>query len=158
MHTNEQLIHTFYEAFARRDAEAMAACYHDDIVFSDPAFGELRGKDAGDMWRMLVARGKDLEVKSSQIKADDAGGSAHWDATYTFSATGRKVLNRIDARFEFRDGKIVRHQDTFDLYAWMKQALGPVGLLLGWSGFMQGKIRGKAVAGLREWQARPPRA
>ena len=154
MGEHEALINRFYEAFARKDAEAMVACYHEEIVFEDPAFGELRGRDAGDMWRMLVARGKDLEVKHSAVSASGDGGSARWDATYTFSQTGRKVLNRIDARFKFRDGKIVEHRDTFDLYAWMKQALGPVGLLLGWSGFMQGKLRGKALEGLRQWQAK----
>jgi len=50
------LITRFYQAFQRLDADAMAACYTDDVVFSDPAFGELRGRDAGDMWRMLTAR------------------------------------------------------------------------------------------------------
>ena len=31
------LITRFYLAFQRLDAEAMAACYTDDVVFSDPA-------------------------------------------------------------------------------------------------------------------------
>ena len=39
------LITEFYTAFQSRDAEAMAACYTDDVVFSDPAFGELFGKN-----------------------------------------------------------------------------------------------------------------
>lgn len=154
MSEHEALINQFYEAFARRDAEGMAACYHADVVFSDPAFGELRGKDAGDMWRMLTSRGKDLEVRHSQVSASGERGSAHWDATYTFSATGRRVVNSIDATFVFRDGKIVEHRDSFDLYAWMKQAMGPVGLLVGWSGFVQRKFQGKAREGLRQWQAK----
>lgn len=29
----------FYEAFARRDAAGMAACYHRLATFEDPAFG-----------------------------------------------------------------------------------------------------------------------
>ena len=33
------LITRFYQAFQRLDAEAMSACYTDDVVFSDPAFG-----------------------------------------------------------------------------------------------------------------------
>ena len=44
------LITQFYQAFQRLDADAMCACYTDDVVFSDPAFGTLRGKDAADMW------------------------------------------------------------------------------------------------------------
>ena len=69
-------------------------------------------------------------------------------ARYTFSATGRKVLNRIDASFEFRDGLIVRHIDRFDFWRWSRQALGTPGLLLGWTGFLRGKVRAKAAASL----------
>ena len=36
---NSALITRFYQAFQRLDAEAMVACYSDDIVFSDPVFG-----------------------------------------------------------------------------------------------------------------------
>jgi ketosteroid isomerase-like protein len=40
------LIETFYRAFAALDAEAMAACYHDEVTFEDPAFGQLQGEQA----------------------------------------------------------------------------------------------------------------
>ena len=43
--------------------------------------------------------------------------------------TGNAVLNRIDARFTFRDGKIIRHEDSFDLWKWAGQALGMKGKL-----------------------------
>jgi ketosteroid isomerase-like protein len=148
MHPNAALIHRFYDSFAALDAEGMKACYHPDIVFSDPAFGELRGPQAGAMWAMLCARARDLEVSASDIEADDTRGRAHWDARYTFGQTGRKVLNRIDAEFEFRDGLIVRHTDTFNFYAWARQALGPAGLMLGWTPVMQNKVRDTARRGL----------
>ena len=53
-------------------------------------------------------------------------------ATYLFSATGRTVENHIEAYFRFADGKIIEHHDHFDLWRWMRQALGAKGLLLGW--------------------------
>ena len=60
--------------------------------------------------------------------------SAHWEATYRFSATGRLVHNIIDAEFEFdAHGLILRHRDRFDFWRWARQALGAPGLLLGWS-------------------------
>jgi hypothetical protein len=35
------------------------------------------------------------------------------------------VLNIIDAEFEFNsEGLIIKHTDTFNFYAWAKQALG----------------------------------
>jgi ketosteroid isomerase-like protein len=149
---NAALINRFYEAFARRDAEAMVACYAPNVRFADPAFGELHGDEARGMWRMLVERGKDLEVVHSKVVADDQGhGSAHWDADYTFSATGRKVHNSIDARFRFEGGLIAEHEDSFDVYRWARQALGPVGLLLGWTPMVQNKIRSGARESLTEY-------
>jgi len=147
------LITRFYEAFQRLDAEAMVACYSADIIFSDPAFGTLRGKDAGDMWRMLSTRAKDFSLTFDNVHADERNGSAHWVATYLFSQTGRTVVNDIQARFVFRDGKICEHHDNFNLWRWSRQALGTTGLLLGWTPMVQGKVRQQALKGLRAFQA-----
>lgn len=152
MHPHVLLITRFYDAFAQRDWGAMAACYHRDVHFTDEVF-DLRGPDAGMMWRMLITRGQDLTLAVSGIAADDHSGQAHWDARYTFSATGRAVLNRIDARFAFRDGLIVRHVDQFAFARWARQALGVPGLLLGWSGFLRRQVRAKAARGLSDFKA-----
>ena len=154
MHPNAALIERFYKAFQAKDAEAMAACYAPDVRFSDPVFTDLRGPLAGDMWRMLCERGKDLTLEFSGVRADDAEGAAHWEARYTFSQTGNKVLNIIDARFKFRDGLIVEHVDTFDLYRWMSQALGFMGVALGWLPPVQNGLRKKARQGLDLWRAK----
>ena len=145
MHANADLIRKFYTSFGNRDASGMAACYHPDVRFSDEVFTDLDGADASGMWQMLCERGKDLKVEFSDIQADGSSGRAHWEAWYTFSATGRPVHNKIDARFEFRDGKIIRHRDTFDFPTWASQALGPTGWLLGWSGFLKNRVRSRAA-------------
>jgi ketosteroid isomerase-like protein len=151
MHPNEQLIHNLYTAFQRRDGEAMAACYHPDATFSDPVFTNLHGAEVGNMWRMLCERGKDLQVVFSDVKADDTNGSAHWEATYSFSRSGRKVHNVIEATFKFQDGKILQHRDSFDLWRWAGMALGLPGKLLGWAPFMQATIRKNGMDGLRSY-------
>ena len=150
---NVALIEAFYAALGRRDAEAMIACYAPDVRFSDPVFTDLDAAGVAAMWRMLCSRGKDLAVVASGISADAAAGRAHWDATYTYSGTGKRVVNRIDATFAFRDGRIVRHQDSFDLYRWAQQALGLKGALLGWLPPVQGAIRRQAAATLAAWRA-----
>ncbi|MBS7459784.1 nuclear transport factor 2 family protein [Pseudomonas syringae] len=146
---NSALITRFYEAFAQLDAEAMSACYTDDVLFSDPAFGELRGAQVGDMWRMLTSRAKNFSVVFDQVRADDQTGSAHWVATYLFSQTGRTVVNNIQARFVFRDGKICEHRDHFDMWRWSRQALGLKGLLLGWTPLVRNAVRAQALKGLK---------
>jgi len=154
MPANAALIERFYRAFGARDADGVVACYHPDVEFSDPVFPDLRGDRARAMWRMLILRGKDLRVEARDFAADDRAGSAHWDAWYTFSATGRPVHNSIDARFTFQDGLIRTHRDTFDLWRWSAQALGAKGSLLGWSGFVQGAIRKQAARALDDFIAK----
>ena len=148
MHPNEQLIHTFYGALQRRDGLAMGACYGPGATFQDPVFGLLQRTHAAAMWRMLCERATDLDLTISDVTADDAHGSARWEARYTFSATGRHVTNRIRAQFEFTAGRIHRHVDRFDLYAWARQALGLKGVLLGWTPPVQQAIRSRAARGL----------
>ena len=156
MHPNEQLIRDFYAAFGRRDAEGMASCYHPEVLFSDTVFPRLQGEEAGDMWRMLVARGADLVVTLDSVSADDKGGRAQWTARYTFSKTGRKVVNVISAMFAFRDGKIVRHFDSFPFWRWAAQALGPVGAVLGWFPPLKWKVRKEAARSLERFREGRP--
>jgi len=157
VHPNEQCIRRFYAAFANHDASAMVECYHADISFSDPVFPILNGNEAGGMWRMLVSRGKGLELTLLEASADDDGGRATWEARYTFSQTGRPVVNRIQAAFAYRDGLIVRHVDRFPFWKWSRQALGPLGLLLGWSWPLKALARKKAAASLDQFMAKYPR-
>lgn len=157
MHPNAALITRFYAAFSARDAGGMGACYSPDVTFTDPAFGELHGDRARGMWSMLCGRAADLRVEASAIQADEQEGRAHWEAWYTFSQTGRPVHNVIEARFQFKDGLISVHTDTFSFSAWSKQALGAPGYLLGWTSFLQNKVRGQALKGLDRFLSDPAR-
>jgi len=147
-HPNTNLITRLYTALAACDGAAMGACYADDARFSDPAFRDLDAPGVRAMWAMLCARATDLTVETSGVEADDTHGKARWIATYTFSKTGRRVRNVIDAEFEFRDGLIVRHTDRFDLWRWAGMALGAKGTLLGWTPLVQNAIRKEAMRGL----------
>lgn len=143
-----ELIHRFYTAFQEKDYEAMALLYHPEATFRDAVFDLKSGKAAGAMWQMLVTAGKDLRIKYSEVTADEKMGSAHWEAWYTFSKTGRKVHNIINARFEFKDGLIYCHIDQFDFWRWSRQSLGLTGWLLGWSGFLRNKVSSAAMKNL----------
>jgi len=147
-HSNAAVIQRFYQAFALRDAAAMNACYSADVEFTDPAFGTLKGDDARAMWTMLCGRSKDLKVEFRDVTADERTGAAHWEAWYTFAATGKSVHNIIEARFELKDGLIARHTDDFDFGRWAVQALGVPKLLAKTSMFRKGFQR-KARAMLK---------
>jgi len=149
---NKQLIERFYSAFGARNAVEMARCYHPDVKFDDPAFINLDYLKVCAMWAMLCERGKDLRIELAELDAN--GSRATWVAHYTFSQTGRRVVNQISARFEFKEGLIVRHIDYFDFYRWSRQALGLPGLLMGWSNAFQRKVQAKALHGLTMFMTR----
>jgi ketosteroid isomerase-like protein len=151
--SNEALIERFYAAFAERDGAGMAACYAPEARFSDPVFTDLDGEEAGAMWRMLTGRATDLRVDLLEREADDARGSARWRAHYTFTQTGRPVVNDVRASFRFAGGRIVEHRDEFDFHRWARQALGTAGLVLGWTPLLRAAVRRRARAGLDQFRA-----
>ena len=152
MHPNAELIDRFYSAFVAGDHTTMARCYADDATFSDPVFPDLDAEGARAMWRMFCTGGSGLEVGYSDVHADDAAGSGRWEAIYDFPKTGRRVHNKIDSSFQFRDGLIVRHRDDFDFYRWSRMALGPIGTALGWTPIMKNQVRQQAGAQLRRFR------
>jgi hypothetical protein len=100
------------------------------------------------MWRMLAERSGDLRVELLEHSADADRGSARWRAHYTFSQTGRPVVNEISSSLRFADGQIVEHHDEFDFHRWAAQALGPAGRLLGWTPLIRSAVRRRARAAL----------
>lgn len=150
---NTEQIRRFYAAFDRHDGEAMAACYSTDATFRDPAFGELHGEEVGSMWKMLTSRAEDLDVELHEHDADERTGTAHWIARYTFTQTGRKVVNDVRATFAFDGGLISDHVDEFDLGRWARQALGPMGWAITVIPPLGGSVRRKARGNLDGYMA-----
>lgn len=155
MQTNEQVVTKFYTAFQQRDAVTMNSCYSEDIIFSDPAFGLLKGDEVRSMWTMLCRNAKDFSLEFSNIQLlDEEYATCNWTASYTFSQTGRKVVNHIKAYMRLKDGLIIEHSDAFKLSKWAAQALGWKGALFGWMGWMQRKIQKGARGNLEKFMGK----
>ena len=152
MNNNTQIVEKFYTAFQQLDATTMNSCYSHDIIFFDPVFGLLKGDEAKSMWEMLCKNAKNFSLTYGNIIAlDDEYCTCDWVATYTFSATGKTVVNKIKANMRFADGKIIEHSDAFSVHKWSKQAFGTIGILFGWNSFFQNKIKNKAKKNLLQF-------
>lgn len=139
---NKDLIKKFYTSFSEGRIKEMMECYHEDILFQDPAFGKLQGERAIKMWEMLVSqKSAHTKISFGNIQATTDHANARWIAEYRFGKKKRKVVNNVNAVFKIKDGKIIEHHDTFDLWKWSKQALGTSGYLLGWTPYMKTKIQ-----------------
>ena len=142
--TRAALTH-LYDAFARRDGEAMAALYAPDAAFEDPVF-RLRGADIGRMWIGLTRRAKDFAISYSIAQVRPDAGAVEWTARYLFG--GRPVVNEIRSEIQFENGKIIQQVDRFEFPRWAAQALGLPGRLFGRFAWFQRAVSRKARRGL----------
>jgi len=151
MTANEQLIQQFYTAFQQKDYKTMQNSYADQAIFNDSIFSNLDAKQVRGMWQMLLLGSKDMAMTFGNVKEEGNKVTAYWEARYTFTATGKKVVNKVNAEFEIKDGKITKHTDEFDFHKWAKQAFGAGGFLLGWTTFFKEKVRQTAKKKLDEF-------
>ncbi|MFM9986600.1 MAG: nuclear transport factor 2 family protein [Flavobacteriales bacterium] len=149
MNTAAEVVQTFYTAFQNKDYRAMQALYADEAQFSDEVFTNLTAPEVRAMWEMLIRRGKDLELTFEILSSDEETCHACWIAHYSFSKSGNRVVNKIDARFHVKNGLITEHNDSFDFHKWAGQALGFSGKLLGWTSWMKSKVQRSARESLK---------
>jgi ketosteroid isomerase-like protein len=158
MPSNSDIISRFYSAFQQLDYQTMNDYYAEDIVFSDPVFMVLKGNEVKAMWEMLCKNAKGFSLTFSDIELlDEEYATCKWMATYTFSKTGKKVVNKIKAYMKFKDGKIIEHSDAFRLSKWIGQALGWKGVLFGWTGFMKRAVQKNARKNLKKFMEKSER-
>ena len=94
------------------------------------------------MWEMLLSqKSSGTKISFGNISTTEEKGTATWKAEYLYGDKNRKVINKVFARFKFKDGRIIEHIDYFNLWRWTQQALGPMGYLMGWTPFMRNKIQ-----------------
>lgn len=93
---------------------------------------------------MLCKNAKDFSVTFNQLNKDGEYVTYKWIANYTFSKTGRRVVNNITAYINVQNNLITEHTDEFSFYNWSRQALGLTGLLFGWSSLIKNKVRKNA--------------
>lgn len=123
----------------------MQDCYSDDAVFSDPVFGLLDVNETRAMWEMLCKRANGFSLVYDNIKLlDEEYATVDWTASYLFSASGRRVVNKARGYMRIRNGRIIEHSDGFAIYRWTRQALGLPGLLFGWTRWMHRKLQKRA--------------
>ena len=149
---NRELIERFYAAFDRHDGDDDGRLLRAGCAVLGSGVRRVAGRagrrDVADAHR--AGGGPRRRARRARCRRDD--GTAHWIAHYTFR-TGRKVVNDIQAAFRFENGLIAEHDDSFDFYKWSRQALGPPGLLLGWTPLLRAKVQKEARAGLDEFLA-----
>ncbi len=128
---NAETIKKFYTAMQNGDKKTIMSLYHPDATFSDPAFPNIKGKKLDSMWELITTSKPEIQFRD--VKANDDGTvTGRWEADYEL-IKGNPIHNKIDSKFEFdKDGKIIKHTDSFDFAKWADQAIpGLAGKLAG---------------------------
>ena len=80
-------------------------------------------------------------------------GAAQGQVTASFELARDHPARAVAAAAEIdvEDGLILRHVDSFGVWAWSRQALGLPGALLGWTPMLHRKVSDSALEGLRAY-------
>lgn len=57
--------------------------------------------------------------------------------------------NDVRAAFRFEDGLIAEHRESFAFHSWVRQALEPVGFVLGRTPVLRGPVQRQACASIQ---------
>jgi ketosteroid isomerase-like protein len=151
---SEALVHRYFDALARLDGEAMAACYHPEASFSDPVFADLRGERVGWRWRMLTRGARDMHLDYVIVFGDERKAQVEWKARYRFAGSGRVVRNQGLSTLTFWDERIVRQVDEFDFWRWSRSSVGLIGMLFGGLAPVRSMVQRRAAEQLDRYIAR----
>jgi steroid delta-isomerase-like uncharacterized protein len=126
----EEHARSYFEAFASRDAEAMASHWSPEGIEDLVPMRVLRGPgEIRGYFRELFAALPDAEASVQRLVADDRHAAVEWRMTGTFSGglfqglepTGRRVELRGLDLLEIEDGKILSNTVYFDGAAFARQ-------------------------------------
>lgn len=157
--TPEELVaQRFFDAFGGRKPEVMNALYADGATWSDPIFGRLDRSSTQGMWKMLLGRQSTFWTFKYEFlpsKSQDVV-RVSWIATYDFvfklplpfaKPRTNRVANHGTTEMKIQDGRILWQTDTYDINAWIRQAMKPL-----WPNAMtRSAARGNAAKKLRAY-------
>ncbi|AVN64236.1 MULTISPECIES: nuclear transport factor 2 family protein [Mesoplasma] len=146
MMEKEIILKDFYDAFTKGDFKKMNSLYDESIVFNDPIFKDLNNKQVTTMWKSLLSNKKEskFEVSYELLNENDYL-FVTWTATYLFGPKRRKVTNIVDSRMEVKDGKIIKHTDSFNFKKWAKQSIGGPAFIFGNQKWFKNKVSKAAI-------------
>ena len=130
----EDFGHRWLDAWNRHDGEALAALCTEDVEFTDPAIGTVRGRPPVADWVRICARAfPDYQFEEPEppyLSSDRAKAIVPWRmrGTHTgpieppgFAPTGRVfVLDGVD-HWCFRDGLVGRYRADYDSSGLLRQ-------------------------------------
>lgn len=120
----ETFVRAWLDTYSRGDLDAAMACYTDDVLFEDPAFGErVTGREAlRAAFAQFFFSGVTV-LTFERWTGDESGGAVEWTWTATWGpdrrflgvdCSNRRFVTRGVSVLALRDGCICRQTDYWD--------------------------------------------
>ena len=140
------IVNLFFASLKSRNIEKMMEIYHSKIIYSDPLYGLLKQEDVIKRWQLLLEENVIEDIQIMDIKEyDDEYAMAHWNCTFYYTITQKKVTLSIKSFFKIENNLIIEQSDAYRLSKFISKAYGIKGLLLGWTKFMQHRVKKTAL-------------
>jgi len=117
------LLVKYLQAIKEQDLKTISSCFHEEAEFYEPAYGKLTGPKIAAWWTFFFAQAKEFHSEFDSLKVNGDKATVHSEHWYYWNATGAGVHNLVESEFDFKDGKIFRQIDNYNLNAWAFQAL-----------------------------------
>jgi steroid delta-isomerase-like uncharacterized protein len=123
-------VRSYFDAMARRDAEAMREHWREDGVEDVVPVGVLRGRDEiHSFFSATFAAMPDVETTLTRLVAGDSSAAVEWRMSGHFTGapfqgiepTGKRVEVRGLDLFELEDGKLVSNTAYYDGMSFARQ-------------------------------------
>lgn len=120
----------FFRDIKRGSSEKVVAAYLPDAVLDNPVIGHVAGDDIRHLWTTFLHRTREHRLEFTLTSVVGTKVLVDWTTQHEFFETGRPIALSGTSELTFADGHIKLHRDTFDWRKWLRQALGPSGLIL----------------------------
>ena len=144
-----EIVNEFFASLKSKNIENLKKIYHTQIMYSDPLYGLLHNEDVFKRWQFFCNENKIENIEILDIKEyDHEYAMAHWDCTFYYGITHKKVTLSIKSFFKIENNVITEQSDAYRLSKFISQAYGIKGLLFGWIKFMQHRVKRTALKNL----------
>ncbi len=137
------LVKQFYDALNRGDYKFVNRLYHSDARYKDEIF-DFQGAEIHALWYSATRPEMKLFAKLESIHEENDKVVTEWIMTYTLDVINRRISLREKGTFVFQGEKIIKHTDEYDFWSWCTQAFGIIGRALGWSVWLQNRVKKQA--------------
>jgi hypothetical protein len=153
MITEEKCISKLFTAIETGDTYSIMECYHDFSTIYDPIVGTIYGEVAPYYPSLLATSFLSARIEVTKLVTEKLSGFAEVKIQLTRRESNKVITCRGRLEFEFKDGKICRQVNEYNVWHLMREIDGKPGSLFGMLPSYRRKYKVKILKALNDYYA-----